>query len=178
MDFLPPEQQQSALGIIDQYPNLIIVRSLTKFFSLPGLRLGYVITHPERIRRWQEWRDPWSVNNLAVEAGIAALGDHEFAQKTWQWLPRSRQKLWQGLSEITALRPIESSVNFLLVESEVAVDKLQRQLLRQHRILIRDCGNFAQLGDRFFRVAVRSDAENERLIQAIAEVIHSKIINL
>jgi len=178
MDFLPPEQQQSALGIIDQYPNLIIVRSLTKFFSLPGLRLGYVITHPERIRRWQAWRDPWSVNTLAVEAGIAALGDHEFAQKTWQWLPPSRQKLWQGLSAISALHPIESSVNFLLVESEVAVDKLQRQLLQQHQILIRDCGNFAQLGDRFFRVAVRTDAENERLIQAIAEVINSNLINL
>lgn len=172
MEFLSPEQQQSALGLLDLYPNLIIVRSLTKFFSLPGLRLGYVMTHPDRLRRWQQWRDPWSVNSLAVAAGIASLQDHEFQQQTWQWLPPTRAKLVQGLSQINGLQPLESAVNFLLVESAVSVRELQVKLLRHHQILIRDCGSFPELGDRFFRVAVRSDLDNERLIQAIAAIIN------
>lgn len=172
MDFLPPDAQQSALGVVEQYPNLIIVRSLTKFFSLPGLRLGYVITHPDRLRRWQQWRDPWSVNSLAVEAGIASVQDHDFQQQTWQWLPVARAALFEGLSQINGLQPVESAVNFVLVESAVSVRELQEQLLRHHWILIRDCGSFSELGDRFFRVAVRSEEDNRRLVQAIAAILN------
>jgi len=62
MDFLPPQEQQSLIEVVQDYSNLVILRSLTKFYSLPGLRLGYAIAHPDRLRRWQQWRDPWSVN--------------------------------------------------------------------------------------------------------------------
>ncbi|MDJ0509929.1 MAG: threonine-phosphate decarboxylase CobD [Crocosphaera sp.] len=173
MDFVNPSQQQSLIPLIFDYPNLVIVRSLTKFYSLPGLRLGYAIAHPRRLQQWQAWRDPWSVNNLAVAAGIAAIEDKGFEQQTRQWLSPTRQNLLEGLSTLEGLRPIASMVNFLLVESKIAGSKLQQQLLQKSRILIRDCLSFETLGDRYFRIAVRTQTENKKLVDALSEIFMS-----
>jgi histidinol-phosphate/aromatic aminotransferase/cobyric acid decarboxylase-like protein len=97
MDFLPPEQQQSLSEVVQDYPNLVILRSLTKFYSLPGLRLGYAIAHPDRLRRWQQWRDPWPVNVLAAGAAVAVMQDVAFQAQTWAWLPAARSQLYESL---------------------------------------------------------------------------------
>jgi histidinol-phosphate/aromatic aminotransferase/cobyric acid decarboxylase-like protein len=166
MDFLLPDEQQSLIGVVQDYPNLVILRSLTKFYSLPGLRLGYAIAHPDRLRRWQQWRDPWCVNTLAAAAGRAVLQDTGFQQQTWNWLPGARSQLFEGLQAAPQLHPYPSAANFLLIHADVSVVQLQRQLLEQNQILIRDCLSFAELGDRYFRVAVRTAAENQRLLDA------------
>ena len=170
MDFLPPSEEQSLIPAIDKFPNLVILRSLTKFYSLPGLRIGYAIAHPERLQRWQQWRDPWSVNTLAAAAAIAVLQEREFQQQTWNWLPPTRQELVKGLAAISGLQVIEGAANFLLVKTEMAATYLQRELLQKHRILIRDCLSFPELGDRYFRVAVRLAIDNAKLVQAITEI--------
>ncbi len=175
MEFLPPQSQQSLVDQVSQFENLVIVRSLTKFYSLPGLRLGYVIAHPDRLRRWQQWRDPWSVNSLAAAAGVAALGDQSFEQQTWQWLNSARPQLFQGLSQLPGLHPYPSAANFLLVYSAKSVSALQKTLLQRHQILIRDCLSFPELGDHYFRVAIRTEVENQRLIDALADVLSAKL---
>jgi L-threonine-O-3-phosphate decarboxylase len=167
MDFLPPVQQQSLIPLIAQYPNLVILRSLTKFYSLPGLRLGYCIAHPDRLKRWQGWRDPWPVNTLAAAAAIAVLPDLAFQQHTWDWLSPARDRLFEGLTQIHGLHPYPGAANFILVRSDRSTTALQTKLLQQHQILIRDCISFSELGDRFFRVAVRTIAENDRLVTAL-----------
>lgn len=171
MDFLPTEEQQSAIAWVQDYPNLVILRSLTKFYSVPGLRLGYAIAHPDRLRRWQKWRDPWPVNVLAAAAGVAMLADGEFQQQTWNWLPAARQQLFTGLGELPGLQPYPGKANFLLVGSELPSSQIQAKLLKHSQILIRDCLSFPELGDRYFRVAVRSLAENQRLISGLAAVL-------
>ena len=170
MDFLPPDQEQSLIPIVQEYPNLVILRSLTKFYSLPGLRLGYAIAHPDRLQRWQALRDPWPVNTLAAAAAAAVVQDIEFQQQTWAWLPPARLQLFQGLAQIPWLKPFESAANFLLVQSEHPTQELQLRLLQHHQILIRDCLSFPSLGDRYFRVAVRSKTENERLVEAMTTI--------
>ena len=167
MDFLPPDQDESLIELIDRYDNLVILRSLTKFYSLPALRIGYGITHPDRIKRWHLWRDPWSVNTLAVLAGCASLQDDHFAKKTWQWLPIVRQKLFDGLSKIAGLEVFPSQANFLLVKTEMSAVDIQLKLLKNDRILIRDCVSFPELGEDYFRVAVKTEADNQRLINQI-----------
>ncbi|NJN59393.1 MAG: threonine-phosphate decarboxylase [Leptolyngbyaceae cyanobacterium SL_5_9] len=167
MDFLPPDQQQSLTESVLDYPNLVILRSLTKFYSLPGLRIGYAIAHPDRLQRWQQWRDPWSVNTLAAAAAVAVLQDTTFQQQTWNWLIEARSQLFQGLSDLPGLSPLASAANYLLVQSEHSVVQLQQQLLKQNRILIRDCMSFPELGDRYFRVAVRTLPENQRLLEGL-----------
>lgn len=171
MEFLTPSEQQSLVDRVSQYENLVIVRSLTKFYSLPGLRLGYAIAHPERLRRWQQWRDPWSVNSLAAATGVAVLQDRAFEQQTWNWLKTARPQLFNGIKHLPGLHPYPSAANFLLVYSERSVLALQTALLQRHQILIRDCLSFPELGDRYFRVAVRTEAENQRLIEGLADVL-------
>lgn len=170
MDFLPPDQDQSLIPLVQEYPNLVILRSLTKFYSLPGLRLGYALAHPDRLQRWQQWRDPWPVNTLAAAVAAAVVQDKEFQQQTWNWLPPTKLQLFEGL-ELPGFQPWEGAANFLLVESEQPSSQLQQQLLQDHQILIRDCLSFPELGDRYFRVAVRLKEENERLVQALKEGI-------
>ncbi len=171
MDFVPPDAEQSLIGVVQEYPNLVVLRSLTKFYSLPGLRLGYAIAHPERLSLWQSWRDPWPVNTLAAAAAVAAVQDQEFQELTWKWLPLARNQLFQGLASIPGLQPLEGAANFLLVKSQQSVLQLQKKLLQHHQILIRDCLSFQELGDRFFRVAVRSQSDNERLLTALSSTL-------
>jgi histidinol-phosphate/aromatic aminotransferase/cobyric acid decarboxylase-like protein len=171
MDFLPPWEQETLIDAVEEFPNLVILRSLTKFYSLPGLRLGCAIAHPDILGRWQLLRDPWPVNALAAAAAAAVVRDTVFERQTWDWLPVARRELFEGLANLPGLQPIAGAANFLLVESSMSVSLIQKSLLERHRILIRDCLSFPELGDRFFRVAVRSRAENLRLIAGLAEVI-------
>lgn len=167
MDFLRPEAQETLLHDVADYPNLVVLRSLTKFYSLPGLRIGYAVAHPERIQRWQKWRDPWSVNSLAVEAAIAAIADVTFQEQTWTWLEQARSRFYQDLTTIPGLSPLPSAANFFLVATEIPGSQLQTQLLKTSQILIRDCLSFPELGEGYFRSAIRSPEENQKLIEQL-----------
>ncbi|AKG23745.1 threonine-phosphate decarboxylase CobD [Calothrix sp. 336/3] len=171
MDFLEPNQQQSLIDVVPEHPNLVILRSLTKFYSLPGLRIGYAIAHPERLQKWQSWRDPWSVNTLAQAAAIAALADQEFQQQTWTWLKTAREELFQGLAVIPGLCPLPGAANFLLVRSQQSGLIIQQRLLKHHQILVRDCLSFPELGENYFRVAVRTSGENQQLLTGLREIL-------
>ncbi len=192
MDFLPPDRQQSVIDWVSDYPNLVVVRSLTKFYGLAGLRLGYAILHPDRRQRWQTWRDPWPVNSLAAAVGATILEDRAFQQQTWDWLVGARRSLFEGLRALPGLEPYLGAANFLLVRcvqeshggelsaselsaSELSASELQLQLLRHHRILIRDCLSFPELGDRYFRVAVRLPDENQRLLQGLQAALEGRV---
>lgn len=168
LDFLPPADQHSAIDRIVDYPNLTVIRSLTKFYSLPGLRLGYAVAHPDHLRRWQQWRDPWAVNSLAISVGAAVMTDGAFQQRTWDWLPPARWQLFRSLQQIPVLSPIPSVSNFLLVECQASVSQLQFWLLQEARILVRDCLSFPELGDGYFRVAVLQAAQQQQLQTALS----------
>lgn len=170
MDFLPPEQEQSLVPHLEAHPNLIILRSLTKFYRLPGLRLGYALAHPDLLTQWQAWRDPWPVNVLAEAAAIASLQTEEFRQQVWQWLPSTRQALQQDLTTLPGLWPLPSQANFLLVKTAIPGSTIQRELLTKFQILIRDCLSFPELGDSFFRIAVRTMTDNQKLGQALGHI--------
>ena len=168
MDFLPPHQQESLINLVTDYDNLIILRSLTKFYALPGLRIGYGISNPERIKKWQQWRDPWSVNTLAAIATSACIEDKAFQEKTWQWLPPTREDLSKRLNEIEGLTVLPSRANFLLVKTVIPSPQLQLQLLHKQQILIRDCLSFPELGEQYFRVAVKTQDDNDKLIAGLS----------
>jgi L-threonine-O-3-phosphate decarboxylase len=172
MDFLAPDASTSLVGHIEQWPNLVIVRSLTKFYSLPGLRLGYAIAHPDRLERWQQWRDPWPVNALAAAAAEAVLADQAFQAQTWQWLGQARPALMQSLHQLPGLSPLPGLANYLLIRCDRSGSQLQLELLQRHRILVRDCLSFPELGDRYLRIAIRTPEENAQLVQGFSEILN------
>ncbi|MFH7319604.1 threonine-phosphate decarboxylase CobD [Desulfurivibrio sp. D14AmB] len=160
-DFCP---EISLLGHL-HHSHLLILRSLTKFYALPGLRLGFLLLPRQLRSRFLAHKEPWSVNTLAIRAAVAALADRRFAEQSRELIAGERPWLAARLSRLVA-KVYPAAANYLLLESEHARE-LRAGLLGQG-IALRDCGNFRGLGPHFLRVAVRGRAENQRLLAAMA----------
>lgn len=153
--------------------NLIVIRSMTKFFSMAGLRLGYVIAGKRLIKRLEAVKPPWSVNTMAAIAGVESLRDSNYIEKTTQWFQGEKEFLYDGLDSITGLKPYQSAANYFLVkimQKDISAAVLHSALLRD-AILIRDCSSFLGLDDRFFRVSVRKRGENELFLGALRKLL-------
>ena len=167
MDFC---EEESAKELVAGGEGLVL-RSMTKFYAIPGLRLGYAIGRQDVIARLAALREPWSVNTLAQVAGVAALADADYARYTREYVAAERQWFSATLSELPGIRVYPSSANYLLLESAgMSASEIGRRLLAE-RMLIRECCSFPGLNDRFFRVAVRARAENEKLRLGLAGVL-------
>jgi threonine-phosphate decarboxylase len=157
-DFVP---QISVGAMVDE--SLWLARSFTKFFAIPGLRLGCLVcAGAERVKRLQP---SWPVNAVAAAAGIAAVGDRSFAEASVAEVARLRGDLFGALEDLAGLQPLPGAANFLLVRGP---EGLAGRLARRG-VLVRGCGPFMGLGPEYFRVAVRGDAENGCLISALRE---------
>jgi len=169
MDFCPDE---SIAGQVIESGAGVVLRSLTKFFAFPGLRLGYTLASSSLTARLAALRMPWSVNTLAQAAGLASLEDKEFPAQSRSFVAGERAYLQERLAALPGVRFWPGAANYLLarLEGGMAAAELQRRLLAE-RIVIRDCGNFKGLDGRFFRVAVRTRAENARLVTALATIL-------
>jgi threonine-phosphate decarboxylase len=157
-DFAP-----EASVVADAGEGLYVARSFTKFFAIPGLRLGCLVC-PEPARA-RELQPSWSVNAVAAAAGAAAVGDRGFAAASLTEVTRLREELYEALEALPGLSPFRGAANFLLVRGPVG---LAARLARRG-VLVRGCEPFAGLGAGYFRVAVRASADNERLLAAIRE---------
>jgi adenosylcobyric acid synthase len=154
-------------------PNVIVLRSFTKFYAIPGLRLGAAVLEAEWSGKVREILPPWSVNTLAQRVGEAALQDRDYGDRTRR-LVREQRELFRGLlSPLPHLTLYPGEANFLFLRldhpSLTARDLAQRLLLQG--LAIRVCDNYAGLDDRFFRVAVRTENENRRLVSALEAVL-------
>ncbi len=150
-------------------PNVIVLRSMTKFYSIAGLRLGYAVASKKLTGRLSPFMPAWSVNTLASSAGVAALKDGAFRKRTLEWLGPERSYLFEGLSSIDGLKPFEGSANYIMVKLTCGVDSrvLRGKLLQDDGIIIRELSAFAGLGSGFFRVAVLGREANRKLVAAL-----------
>jgi threonine-phosphate decarboxylase len=168
IDFI---EDQSVKMLVRNNPFLIVLRSLTKYYALPGLRLGYLIGEAGRVAQLAGHQEPWSVNAPAMSVALACLADANFAAKTKRWLEGEREFLFKGVARVQGLHPFPSKVNFLLVKiGKHGVDALElRSFLLRKKLLIRACNSFTELGGDYFRVAVRQRKDNRRLLRALWE---------
>jgi threonine-phosphate decarboxylase len=157
-DFVP---EISVTDMVDR--GLWVARSFTKFFAIPGLRLGCLVC--DDAGRVQTLQPSWPVNSVAAAAGIAAAEDKGFAEASRAEVARLREDLFGALDALPGLQPFPGAANFLLVRGP---DGFPERLARRG-VLVRGCGPFYGLGPEFFRVAVRSAEENGRLVAAIRE---------
>ncbi len=159
-------ENKSFKYLIHSHRNLLIVRSLTKFYGLAGLRIGYVLASPMLISNLKRFQPPWSVNTMAQFAGVYCLKQNDFKDKSGRFIEKERQRVATRIEKISGFKVFRSNANFLLVKMEENLppaSHLQEFLLNRN-ILIRDCKSFRGLGTHFFRICLRKPDENDQLV--------------
>ncbi|NOZ24560.1 MAG: threonine-phosphate decarboxylase [Nitrospirae bacterium] len=165
MDFIPGESVSTeAPG----NPYLVVLRSMTKFYALSGLRLGFAIAADETAGRLLMHKEPWTVNSLAQRAGVVALKDGAYRKATLEYIRKEKNFIEKGLKG-TGIHFYPSPVNFYLLKHERAQEILQ--VLGREGILVRDCSNFRGLDGSFFRIAVKSHRDNAFLIRTLKKIL-------
>ena len=173
IEFAEKGQETTLAGSVKEFENLFVVRSVTKFFGMAGIRLGYGIAASHLAEKLENVRLPWSINSLASCATLAAFNDHEFIENTKKTIAKERETLAKSLSEIEGFHVFPSVTNFLLVKitnGKITSTQLKEALAKQ-RMLIRDCCTFMGMDDTYFRVTVRSAKDNQKLVEAIRQIL-------
>jgi len=172
MDFAGNEKKRTLIQEALKRNDLFVIKSLTKFFALPGIRIGYGVGNKALLKRTKFYKEYWSVNALAQIAGIAALRDKEYTKKTKKLIAKERKFLYLRLSKIKGLKPYSSVTNFILcrLPSKMDSKRLQEKLI-QRNILIRNCSSFRSLNNRYIRIAVKTRQENLHLINSLSTII-------
>jgi threonine-phosphate decarboxylase len=173
IEFAEKGQDTTIVGYVKKYENLFVIRSVTKFYGMPGIRFGYGIATESLIDTLQTVRQPWSINSLAGYATLAAFKDTEFIENTKRTIAKERAQFAKMLSEIGGFHVFPSVTNFLLVKilnKKITATALREEMAKEG-ILIRDCSTFVGLDDSYFRVTVRSSRENWKLVKTLREIV-------
>ena len=172
MDFVKDGKKVSLLKDTLKNKNLLVLRSLTKFFALPGLRAGYLAAGRKVIRKMSYFRQPWSVNSLAQACAEYAIKDDCFIQKSINYISGARDRLFNALNKTSYLKPYPAAANFIFCEiTKVGLNSRKIcDYCGKRGLLIRDCSDFRGLNNHFIRIAVRKDNENNNLVKVLNEI--------
>ena len=181
IEFLADGMKESIINTEENKKNLFVTRAFTKFFAIPGLRLGYGMYFDKELeQKISEKKEPWSVNNIAELAGLTVLDDTEYIEKTLKWITKEKIYMYEKLNEISGIKVYETEVNFITGKideklfSEGLNVKILREKMLEQGILIRDASNFNFLDERFFRLAIKDRASNDRVIKVLKEIFRGE----
>lgn len=184
LELCPQGARKSFASRVNTYPNVLVVRAFTKTYAMPGVRLGYAVCSDVKLlERVRGQLSEWNVSVLAQAAGIAALEDRTYLKESVKQIAMWREQLAAGL-ETLGFRVYPGETNFVLfkwdqeLKQELGREPEQNQMqgylyraMLERKILIRDCSNYRGLGVGYYRVAVRTKEENDRLLQMMKEII-------
>jgi threonine-phosphate decarboxylase len=156
--FIEFSERPSLVGLTRERRDLLVLRSLTKFYALPGLRVGALVGHPETMAQLRERREPWQVNALAEAAALAALADREWAERSRRLVADERR--WLG---------VPTEANFYLFYTELATEMCRWFLER--KVILRDCTGWPGLERPAVRIAIRTRPENCCVVEMIREFL-------
>lgn len=163
----------SSTSLVDKYDNLFVIRGTSKFFSTPGIRLGYgLISNYKVMYEMNSNLDLWNINIFASMMGEVMFNDNKFIENTYSLMTKERDYLVNELSKFTDLKIYNSQGNFILCEikSKSITAKEVREKLIPKRIIIRDCVSFDGLDEYFFRVCILKPEENKLLIDNLINI--------
>lgn len=170
MEFTPKSEENTMIPLIEKYNNLIIVRAATKFFGMPGIRLGYGLTANKNfINKMWDGMEPWSINTAAVIAGNTVFKDVEYIARSKKWIEEERGYLYKHLNEFNDIKAYKSSSNFHLIKilrEDIDAYGLKENLI-ESKILIRVPKGFKNLSEFYFRLAVKDRVSNDILLEAL-----------
>jgi threonine-phosphate decarboxylase len=165
IDFSP---DNSVIEEVADNPYLIVLRSMTHFYALAGLRLGYGVFPVNLIERLQQCREPWTVNSLAQKAAAVSLKDKAYRKESMAVIRQEKVFLEKSFRKL-GITFFPSDANFYLVKTAVAPEACRR--LRSKGILVRDCSDFQGLDSSYMRIAVKSHRENTVLIKELTRIV-------
>lgn len=168
---------QSVAGLVDEYENLLVMRSLTKCFAIPGLRLGFGIANKASAEVLNNARLTWNLDSIAAETGIYYMDNADsHLEVSRAFVKRERDWLADSIAPIKGIKPLPASANYFLIDvagtGMMSGEFAERML--EEGVVVRDCSSFSMLGDTYVRLAVRAREENERLVRALHKAAGSK----
>lgn len=172
IDYCP---EMSLVREIDRFPNLLVFRSVTKFFGIAGLRVAYAAANANLCKQIQDAITPWPVTTLASLAAGLAVQDDAYTQRTIALNNERRARVQSAIREL-GIHVYPSAANFLLLRLPASIDCPQfwEYMIREHHMVLRNCASYENLDDRHLRAAVRTDSENERLVEALAYEVENR----
>ncbi len=176
LDFRADGGELTVIPWVFQMRTLVVVRSATKMYAIPGLRFGFGVAHPDLVARIEEHRDFWSVNHLAQAAATAGYQDEAFVQQTHQWIARETayvQRTW-GAHPRLQLEPPGANYFLVKLDSGIDVESVVSGLEHQG-LFVRRCDDFRGLGSHHLRIAIRRHADNERLWLSFSDFLNRSL---
>ncbi len=171
----PGGENQSIIDLVENYKNLIVIRSLTKFLGIAGLRVGYAVSNSDRLLKWKEIRDPWPVNTLAINATNLIMKDsimhRKRLNKIHRWVEEEGNWLHKSLSKFYNFKPLPSTTNFQLIKSDSSILYLIENL-KKRGILVRDCRSFINLDENWIRISLQKRKQNIQIINTLKDYIN------
>lgn len=170
--FLPFTERATYIPRVSQHETLIILRSMTKTYAIPGLRLGYAAASPKIISRWRRYLPPWNVNAIAQAAGIYCLNHgKDYLDSSKAFIREERRRMADEIRKNSMFLPIQSEANFFLIfiNSEVYTADDIFHYLGKRGIFVRHCGSFRGMGNKHIRIGIKNRKDNQTLIKALRE---------
>ena len=167
MDFIDGREKYSVTDKLEEYDNVIILKAFTKLYAMAGVRLGYCLcANPEIMEALDRVRQPWNLSNLAQAAGVAALKEKQYVEESLAAIEAERIRLIKSLKSL-GFTVYGSGANYIFFKGDA--DLYEKALERG--ILIRDCSNYVGLEKGYYRIAVRLQEDNDRIIKVFDEII-------
>ncbi|MGL6106616.1 pyridoxal phosphate-dependent aminotransferase [Romboutsia sp.] len=173
MEFVEDEEKYSLVKYIEKYENLFILKAVTKFFGMPGLRLGYGLSsNKDIIEKIYHYKEPWTINSFADTLSNYIFKDEEYISQSKNYYIQERQYMLKELRSIKNITVYDTDTNFVLIKlSTKSANDIKVQLFKEGNILIRDASNFIGLSNDYIRIAIKSHDENELLIKYMKKIL-------
>lgn len=173
IEFADSEEERSLVNMVEKSKNLFIIRAVTKFFGIPGIRLGYGISSSrELLQKMYDEKEPWTINSFADSASDFIFKEEEYIRKSKEYFSKERVCMINEINKIDGIKAFNSDANFILVRFENRnVLDVKENLLKRAGLLIRDASNFIGLDSSFARVAIKNHEQNTVLVDALRSVL-------
>lgn len=173
MEFVEDENKYSLVNYVKDNKNIFIIKAITKFFGIPGIRLGYGICSNKGILdKMYEIKEPWSVNSFADTLSKYIFNDEEYIKNSKEFFIKERAYMLKELEKIHTIKAYETNTNFILIKLfDKKSNELKKELFKQGNILIRDASNFRNLDEKYIRIAIKNHEENKKLLNQLNKIL-------
>ena len=167
------DNEHSIRSLVNEFDNIIVVHSFTKFYAVPGLRIGAAFTNETLITQLQQYIPSWSVNTLAQAYTKAALNDVDYIKRTKQELNEERAFMYNALDDIEGITVYPPSANFMLfqVNQEGITANYINEELKKYNMIVRNCDSYVGLTNHWVRIAIKDHDTNIKLVDKLTDIL-------